>query len=265
MAAALGYAITQPWYRSIAIFEALGLGLAIPYLAIAFSPSLRRFLPRPGIWMLRLRQFLAFPVYGTAVWLTFVLADEAGEFAVTATLGGLVLVAFAAWLYEAVRSGEQRWRRWGLSVSALSVVTACVLLRFTGSDRPPPQEAIVEKAGVRWLPFSAGKIAELQAQGRPIFVDFTADWCVTCKLNERLALSNPAVVKAFIDGGVAALRADWTRQDPAITRMLEANGRAGVPLYLFYPMAGPRGDPRHAIVLPQILTAEAILHEMQVQ
>jgi thiol:disulfide interchange protein DsbD len=265
MAAALGYAITQPWYRSIAIFEAVGLGLALPYLAIAFSPPLRRFLPRPGIWMLRLKQFLAFPVYGTAVWLSFVLAQETSELAATAALAGLVLIAFAAWLYEVARLSAHRWRRWGVSLSTLSVIAAFALLAFTDTDHPAGTAEIQHKAGVAWLPFSTGKIEELQAQGRPVFVDFTADWCITCKLNERVALADPAVVEAFAKNGVTALRADWTRQDPAITRMLEAHGRAGVPLYLFYPAPTPEGGRRQAIVLPQILTAAAILHEMPVQ
>jgi thiol:disulfide interchange protein DsbD len=265
MAAALGYAITQPWYRSLAIFEAVGLGLAFPYLAIAFSPGLRRFLPKPGVWMLYLKQFLAFPVYGTAVWLSFVLAQEAGELAVTVTLAGLVLIAFAAWLYEAVRSSERRGRRWGIGTSAAAIFCALALLHLTDVDRPSLAAETPVGAGISWLPFNAGKIDELQAQGRPVFVDFTADWCITCKLNERVALSDQAVLKAFADGGVIALRADWTRQDPAITRMLEANDRAGVPLYLFYPKARPNGERPRAIVLPQILTAETIIHDLQVE
>ncbi|MGB6751951.1 MAG: protein-disulfide reductase DsbD domain-containing protein [Xanthobacteraceae bacterium] len=265
MAAALGYAITQPWYRSLAIFEAVGLGLAFPYLAIAFSPGLRRFLPKPGVWMLYLKQFLAFPVYGTGVWLSFVLAQEAGELAVTVTLAGLVLIAFAAWLYEAVRSSERRGRQWGIGISAAAIFCALALLQLTSVDRPSLAAATPDGAGISWLPFDAGKIDELQAQGRPVFVDFTADWCITCKLNERVALSDQAVLKAFADGGVVALRADWTREDPAITRMLEANDRAGVPLYLFYPKARPNGERPQAIVLPQILTAETIIHDVQVE
>jgi thiol:disulfide interchange protein len=265
MAAALGYAITQPWYRSLAIFEAVGLGLAFPYLAIAFSPGLRRFLPKPGIWMLHLKQFLAFPIYGTAVWLSFVLAQEAGEFAVTAALAGLVLIGFAAWLYETARFGAHRGRLWGIGISALAVVGAVALLKLTDVDPPSRVAAIPGDASVNWLPFSLAKVDELQAQGRPVFVDVTADWCITCKLNERVALTDRAVLKAFADDGVAALRADWTRQDSGITRMLEANGRAGVPLYLFYPKPGPGGGRRQAIVLPQILTAEAVLHQIQIQ
>jgi thiol:disulfide interchange protein len=263
MAAALGYAITQPWYRSLAIFESVGLGLAFPYLAIAFSPQLRRFLPKPGIWMLRLKEFLAFPVYGTAVWLSFVLAQEAGELAATAALAGLVLIAFAAWLHGAVRLSERPWRRWGLGLSALSGIGALALLYLTDTDRPSGAAQSPEQAGLAWLPFNTGKIEELQAQGRPVFVDVTADWCITCKLNERIALADRAVLKAFADNGVVALRADWTRQDPGITRMLEANDRAGVPLYLFYPKPAPDGARHRVTVLPQILTAETILHEIQ--
>jgi thiol:disulfide interchange protein/DsbC/DsbD-like thiol-disulfide interchange protein len=264
MAAALGYAITQPWYRSFAIFEAVGLGMALPYLAIAFSPGLRRFLPKPGAWMLRLKQFLAFPIYGTAVWLSFVLAQEAGELAATAVLAGLVLIGFAAWLFEDVRLAEHGWRRSGLAASALALIGAVALLSPAGIDHSP-RAAVSEDTGAGWLPFSAARLDELLAQGRPVFVDVTADWCITCKLNERVALADRAVVAAFASKGVATLRADWTRQDPAITRILEANGRAGVPLYLFYPRPGRPGERPAAIVLPQILTAVTILHETQIQ
>jgi thiol:disulfide interchange protein DsbD len=266
MAAALGYAITQPWYRSLLIFEAVGFGMALPYFLIAFSPALRRFLPKPGSWMLGLKQFLAFPIYGTAVWLTFVLAKESGELPVTAVLSGLVLIAFAAWLYEGVRFREDRLRPWGLAASALPLIGALAVLPLMGNDQSLRANAASEdKVGIRWLPFSAGKVDELQAQGKSIFVDFTADWCITCKLNERVVLESPAVIEAFANNDVVALRADWTRQDAAITRMLEANGRAGVPLYLFYPKPGPLRERPEAIVLPQILTAAAVLREMQIQ
>jgi len=265
MAAALGYAITQPWYRSLAIFEAVGFGMALPYLGIAFSPRLRRFLPKPGSWMLGLKQFLAFPIYGTAVWLTFVLAQESGELPVILVLSGLVLIAFAAWLYESLRHSGNRWRRWGLAASALSLIGAVALVPLAGTNQTPHVAATENNVGISWLPFTTNKVDELQAQGRSIFVDFTAEWCITCKINERIALESPAVIEAFAANEVAALRADWTRQDPAITRMLEANGRAGVPLYLFYPKPGPRGERRGPIILPQILTAATILREMQSQ
>jgi thiol:disulfide interchange protein len=265
MAASLGYAITQPWYLSLAIFEAVGFGMALPYVVIAFSPGLRRILPKPGSWMLGLKQFLAFPVYGTGVWLTFVLAKEAGELAVTAVLAGLVLIALAAWAYEGLRNTEHRWRRWGMAVSVVPLFGAVAVLTLAGIGQPLGAASTEDKAGIDWMPFNAGRIDELQAQGTPVFVDFTADWCITCKLNERVALENPAVIEAFANNKVAALRADWTRQDPSITRMLEANGRAGVPLYLFYPKPGSQGKTREAVILPQILTAATILREIQTQ
>jgi thiol:disulfide interchange protein/DsbC/DsbD-like thiol-disulfide interchange protein len=265
MAAALGYAITQPWYWSLAIFEAVGFGMALPYLAIAFSPGLRRFLPRPGAWMLALKQLLAFPIYGTGVWLTFVLAQESGDLAVTSVLAGLVFIALAAWLYESLRFSERWWRRWGIAGSAIALACAIVVLPFADTDQPLHTAGTEAKTGIDWTPFSASKLDDLQTRGRPVFVDFTADWCITCKLNERTALQDSTVIKAFASNEVAALRADWTRQDPMITRMLEANGRAGVPLYLFYPRPGSRGQRREVVVLPQLLTATTILHEIQMR
>jgi thiol:disulfide interchange protein DsbD len=214
--------------------------------------------------MLRVKQFLAFPVYGTAVWLSFVLAQEAGELAATMVLAGLVLIGFAAWLYEDVRLTAHRWRRLGVAASALALIGAVAMLPLAGTDRSS-RAAVSEDTGIGWLPFSTAKLDELQAHGRPVFVDVTADWCITCKLNERVALADRAVVAAFASNGVATLRADWTRQDSAITRMLEANGRAGVPLYLFYPRPGRQGERAAAIVLPQILTAATILKETQIQ
>ena len=158
MAAALGYAITQPWYRSLAIFEAVGFGLALPYLAIAFSPGLRRFLPKPGAWMLGLKQFLAFPVYGTAVWLSFVLAQEAGEFAATAALAGLVLIAFAAWLYESRAAGASgSGRRWGVGHRGSGRLSAP--LRFFTSPMPSVHRAprtVPGDAGPRLAAFQPG-------------------------------------------------------------------------------------------------------------
>jgi thiol:disulfide interchange protein DsbD len=263
MAAAIGYAVTQPWYVSLAVLEAIAFGLALPYLLVAFSPRARRLLPRPGIWMLRLKQILAFPVYGTAVWLMFVLSQQAGASGTTATLAGLVLIAFAAWLYDAVYSSEGQWRSWGVGLSALAVAGAFALLYLIDDGGPSQASPGAAKAGLDWQPFSQSRFDALRVEGRPVFIDFTAAWCITCKVNERIALADPAVVQAFVDGGVAALRADWTRRDARITRLLEANGRAGVPLYLFYPKPAATGEQKPPIVLPQLLTAASILHEMQ--
>jgi thiol:disulfide interchange protein/DsbC/DsbD-like thiol-disulfide interchange protein len=263
MAAAIGYAVTQPWYVSVAILEAIGLGLALPYLLIAFSPRVRSFLPKPGIWMLWLKEFLAFPVYGTAVWLVYVLSQQAGASAATAALAGLVLIAFAAWLYDAAGLNEGHWRRLGVGLSTIAVAGAFALASLVDAGDPSNGSASAAGENLHWQAFSQAKFDALRADGRPIFIDFTAAWCITCKVNERITLADPAVVKAFADGGVVALRADWTRQDTSITRLLEANGRAGVPLYLFYPKPTAAGERRPPIILPQLLTAASILREIQ--
>ena len=263
MAAAIGYAITQPWYASLAVLEAIGLGLALPYLAIAFSNRARRLLPKPGAWMLRLKEVLAFPVYGTAVWLVYVLSQLADAFAATAVLAGLVLIGFATWLYGTVQKSESAWRNWGLGFSMLAAAGAVALLYLVQDGGPARASQTAQTGGIQWQPFSAASLAALRAQGRPIFVDVTAAWCITCKVNEQVALADPAVVDAFATGGIVALKADWTRHDASITQMLEANGHAGVPLYLFYQRQAADGASKPPIVLPQLLTVSSILRALR--
>jgi thiol:disulfide interchange protein/DsbC/DsbD-like thiol-disulfide interchange protein len=263
MAAALGFAITQPWYASLAVFESVGFGLAFPYLLISFSPGARNLLPKPGIWMVRLKECLAFPVYGTAVWLIYVLSLESGAETAAAILAGIVLIAFTVWVYEVVRSSGGRSRGWGTGVAALSAVCAFALLLLATSKESAPRAA--DDAGLDWQDFSQASLDALRAEGKPIFVDVTAAWCITCKVNERVALADPSVRKKFSAEGVIPIKADWTREDPAITRMLEANGRAGVPLYLFYPKSRTSGERRPVVIFPQILTADAILEAISTE
>ena len=260
MAASIGYAVTQPWYVSLAVLEAVGAGLAFPYVVIAFSPRARGALPKPGIWMVRLKEILAFPVYATAVWLMYVLSQQVDASATTIALMGLVLIAFSAWLYNAVYLSDGNRRRWGIGLSMLGVVGAFALLALIGGGTAAPTAA---NESDEWQPFSQSRLEMLRAGGRPVFVDFTAAWCITCKVNERIALADASVVRAFSDRRVATLRADWTRQDADITRTLEANGRAGVPLYLFYPKPGANGEREPPVVLPQLLTAASILSEVR--
>jgi thiol:disulfide interchange protein DsbD len=261
MAAAIGFAITQPWYVSFAVFEAIGVGLALPYVLLAFSPGARRFLPKPGAWMNSFKQVLAFPVYGTAVWLAFVLSSETGSIGITAALAGLVLIGFAAWLYEAVRNAMGGRRLAGLAGVAIAVIAALVLLEIPDETGGTASAAETTKTadGITWVPFSQAKLDEAKAAGKPVFIDFTADWCITCKVNERVALSGQAVREAVTAQGVVMMRGDWTKRDGAITRVLEANGRAGVPLYLFYG----KGAGDKPVVLPQILTADAVLETLK--
>jgi thiol:disulfide interchange protein DsbD len=201
--------------------------------------------------MERLKQALAFPLYGSVAWLVWVVSQQTGSTGVAAALAGLVLIGLAAWLYEASRGADASWRRAAtLSVFALALA-AIALGPLTATVSPVPPAARADG----WEPFSATRLASLRASGRPVFVNVTAAWCLTCVVNERVALRSPAVTEALARRGVATLKADWTNRDPAITRVLGSFGRNGVPLYLLYPARGS-GEPA---VLPQILTEGAVV------
>jgi thiol:disulfide interchange protein DsbD len=257
MGTAVGFAVTQPWTTGLLVFEALGLGLALPYLLLTMIPAWRRFLPRPGAWMKRLEELLAFPLYASVAWLVWVLSQQAGPTAVAAALAGLVLIGLAAWLYQASRHARAAWRRAGLTAVAALVVGAVALGPLAGTA---PARAPVTAPGGREEAFSPRRLAELRAQGRPVFVNVTAAWCITCLVNERVALRSDAVAEAFAKKGVVVLKADWTSRDAVIAEMLGSFGRSGVPLYLLYAPAAAGGSPARApVVLPQILTEGAVI------
>jgi thiol:disulfide interchange protein DsbD len=251
MGVAVGYAVTQPWPIALLIFEALALGLALPFLLLTLLPEWRRFLPSPGPWMERLKQALAFPLYASVAWLVWVVSQQTGPSGVAAALGGLVLVGFAAWLHQASRGARLSWRRVATLAVAALALGAVALGPLTAAVSSPPSAA----RGDGWEPFSDARLTELRAAGKPVFVNVTAAWCLTCLVNERVALRSPVVTEALARRGVATLKADWTNRDPAITRVLGSFGRNGVPLYLLYP-AGASGAPA---VLPQILSESALV------
>jgi thiol:disulfide interchange protein DsbD len=259
MGAAVGFAVTQPWAIALLVFEALGLGLAAPYLLLSFVPAWSRFLPKPGAWMTRLKQLLAFPLYASVAWLVWVVSQQAGPHGVGAALAGLVLIAFASWLHGALGGVRAIWRRtatWAVAALLPVLIVGIVALGPLGAGTQSPEpEATV--GGLGWEPFSPERLDALRASGKPVFVNVTAAWCVTCLVNERVALRSAAVADAFAKKGVVALRADWTNRDPAISRMLGSLGRNGVPLYVLYPSGARAGAPPS--LLPQILTEGAVI------
>lgn len=261
MAAAMGYAITQPWYVSFAVFEAVGLGLALPYLAIAYSPALQRWLPKPGAWMLRLREFLAFPIYGTIVWLVFVLSQQTDPAGLAAVLAGLVFLALGVWLVEVFRTAGPSNRALKIALPTMSFLAAIILIGTVVGESATQSQTTAAAKDAKWERFSEIRLKELRTEGRAIFVDFTAAWCITCKVNERVVLEHPNVLKAISDGNVAMLRGDWTRRDAEISRVLAQHGRAGVPLYLYFPAGAAMAQP--PLVLPQILTTDTVLRAMR--
>jgi len=260
MGAAVGFAVTQPWPIALVVFEALGLGLALPYLVLTFVPAWCRFLPTPGPWMARLQQLLAFPLYATAAWLIWVVSQQTGPHGVAEALAGLLLIAFAGWLHRALGGARALWRRtatWAVAgLLPLLIIGSAALAPLGAGTRPQAPEAPTE-GRVGWEPFSPERLAALRASGKPVFVNFTAAWCVTCLVNERVALRSAAVADALAKKGVAALKADWTNRDPAIGLVLGSLGRSGVPLYVLYPAGA--GNGAAPTVLPQILTEGAVI------
>ncbi|MEO6278981.1 thioredoxin family protein [Roseateles sp.] len=243
MGAALAFALGQPAAVLLAVFLALGLGLALPFLILAFWPAAQRWLPRPGAWMDRFKQFLAFPMYAAVVWLLWVLAQQTGPDGVALALMGLVLIAFGLWCRHS--SGAS------LVGTGAAVISIALALGMSVWIKPIAADVRAESATET---YSAERLAELRAQNKPVFVNLTAAWCISCLVNERVALSRPEVKDAFAKAGVVYLKGDWTREDPRITAVLKAHGRSGVPLYLYYAPGAAEAQ-----VLPQILTPGVVI------
>jgi len=250
MGAALGFALTRSIPETLLIFGFLGVGMALPYLTLSLAPGFMERLPRPGPWMETLKQILAFPMFATVIWLVWVFGQQTGVGGASYLLSALLLVTAAGWMVD-------RWFRTDLRsgvvarVVSLGLLAGAVALVAGGSA----QEAPLMPVGEGWLPFAQEEVDRNLAQGRPVFLDFTAAWCLTCQVNERLVLSTESVQGAFRERNVALFKADWTRQDPEITAALEALGRSGVPVYALY--RGSSGATPH--LLPAILTEQIVL------
>jgi thiol:disulfide interchange protein DsbD len=241
MGAALGFALTQPPAVALAVFGSLGLGMALPYVALALLPGWRERLPRPGAWMQHLKQALAFPMFATAVWLVWVLGLQAGIGAVARLLLALVGAGVVVW---AARIGATRHALGkGLALAALAA------LLVWGWPRESAQaSAATAAADSGWQAYDEAELAALTAAGKPVFVDFTAAWCVSCQVNKRLVLDSDGIRQDFARAGVVLMRADWTRRDPQITQALARLGRNGVPVYVLHR---PGREPQ---LLPEILS-----------
>lgn len=269
MGSALGFTLTQSAGTTLLIFAALGLGMALPYLALGFAPGWLRWLPKPGRWMETLRQFMAFPMYAAAAWLAWVLGLQAGIDAVLALAIGAILLALGLWMWGRLYQRGQARARPVYAAVAVALAAGAIALAWPPSLSPGQSSVVstgtnprgAENAGqvaassaidwVDWQPGAAGKVL---AQGQPVFIDFTAAWCVSCQVNKKLVLQSSTVSQAFRQAGVVMMRADWTNRDPAITAELARHGRNSVPFYLLY-FPGAQAP----IVLPELLSSSIVL------
>jgi thiol:disulfide interchange protein DsbD len=259
MAAAVGAALTQSPLVALVIFASLGVGLSLPYLLLSFAPWLRRALPKPGAWMDTLKQVFAFPMYASAAWLLWVLAQQTSSLGLGAALAGAILIALAAWAYQKSKFSGLGGRVTAIVTAIAAVLLAVLLpLRVAGVAAASTGSAAASTpAADAWQPYDAARVAEINAAGRPLLVNFTASWCLTCLVNERNAFADSAVQEVFREKGVTLMKGDWTNRDPAITKALSSFGRAGVPLYVVYNAKPGSSEP---LVLPQLLTAN-IVHD----
>jgi thiol:disulfide interchange protein DsbD len=238
MGTALGYALTQSAAIALLIFAALGLGMALPFLLLTWVPSLLRWLPRPGPWMTTLKEFLAFPLYLTCLWLLWILGNQTNSSVTISVLTGLTSLTFAIWVLS-------KKHKLGVALAAAFLILAIYL---------PASQLTTAKEQPLWQPYSEARLQELLEEDQAVFINLTADWCITCLANEKIALSSKEFASHLIDNNIHYLKGDWTNYDAEITALLNRNGRNGVPLYLFYAK-GAR-EPR---ILPQILSKNSAI------
>jgi thiol:disulfide interchange protein DsbD len=239
MGASLGYAIALPAAQALGIFAALGLGLALPYLAASWVPAVARALPKPGAWMNTLRHFMAFPMWATVVWLVWVLGHLSGVDGAASLLALLLAVSLVVWSLQL--QGASRRVVATISIAACAALAWAIgpnVLKLEDAS-PTPITASATSGAIAWQAWAPGRVESELAAGKPVFVDFTAAWCITCQYNKKTTLAHAGVVADFAAKGVTALRADWTRRDPAITVALEALGRSGVPVYVLHQAGKP--------------------------
>jgi thiol:disulfide interchange protein DsbD len=254
MGAALGFAFTLPAARSLLLFAVLGLGMALPYLVMSAWPAVARAMPKPGPWMATFKTVMAFPMLATVVWLVWILGQQTSIDGAAALLAVLVALAFALWAWgrvDSTRFARAAWSTLGVALLALSVAWA--LPTWREAQAAPAGSAATSAPGQRWQAWSPERVAALHAEGRTVFVDFTAAWCVTCQVNKRSTLTDAGLLADMQTAGVVLLRADWTRRDAAISNELSRLGRNGVPVYAIY-----RPGATQPSLLPELLTVQTV-------
>ncbi|MCC5914361.1 MAG: thioredoxin family protein [Balneolaceae bacterium] len=256
MGTALGVAITLPAHTALLIFAMLGVGMAAPYILLSSFPALMKFLPKPGAWMETFKQAMAFPLFATAIWLIWVFGQQAGVDGLTKLLVGLLLLSIAIWIINRWKAYKisSRARIFSRSVATLLIVGGFFIAASSDPVSTGSEEIAADGFGITWEPFTQNVVDQHRADGKNIFIDFTAVWCITCKANERIIFSSDRVKNRFEELGFVMVKADWTNRNPEITRALESFGRNGVPLYVIY--SGELDEP---MVLPELLTPGIVL------
>jgi thiol:disulfide interchange protein DsbD len=258
---ALGFAFSQSSGVILAMFASIAAGMSAPYLLLSAQPSWMRFLPKPGAWMERLKQFMGFPLLATLLWLLYVIGQQRGTEALIWAAAAYLCLGLAAWLYGAFLGPINSSRAKLLATLGMLVALGLGIFYFTGNlfaraaATSPAKPGQVSTDSIPWVPYSEAELQRLLAEGKPVFLDFTADWCITCKFNMRTAIDTAAVREAFEKLGIVPMLADWTNSNPEITRKLAQFDRVGVPFYLFYA-AGRAESP---VILPELLTEQIIL------
>jgi thiol:disulfide interchange protein DsbD len=245
MGPALGYAISQPSAVALLVFAFLGLGMALPFILLTWIPGLSQRLPNPGQWMDTFKQFLAFPLYLTAVWLLWVAGRQTSIDVAATVVIGLVLIAMAIWLWKLDSANQSKKLSPSKFLALACLATAIAVPGLALSNDNQPQ---------RWETYSPERLSQLRSEGKPVFINLTADWCITCLANERVALSSTAFYQALDANDITYLKGDWTDSDPEITELLNQYQRSGVPLYLLFP----KGEGK-AQILPQILLETTVI------
>jgi thiol:disulfide interchange protein DsbD len=252
LGSALGFAFGQSPAVILGMFIAVALGMSLPYLLLSARPGWRKWIPKPGMWMERLKQFMGFPLLATNLWLLWVIQTQRGDQAALILLVLFLVLGFCAWLYGMAAG---RWRTILLLILVVGIACGIRIAGGRLSRMSASALSATESEGVDWIPYSPEALQKLRAEGKPVFLDFTASWCLTCQFNERTAINVPAVRKLLKEKGVIAMKGDWTNSDPAITSALKSFGRVGVPLAVYYPP----GSGSQATVLPELLTEKIVL------